>query len=171
MKAIRVHSFGGPDVLKLETIPDPTPAPGQVVVQNKAAGINPVDTYVRAGKYGPREFPYTPGTDAAGIVTAVGSGATQKVGDRVYLYCRAGGTYAEQVVCTSATVFALPANLSFAQGAAIGVPYSTAHRAHCSSRTGEGRRDSSHPRRQRRRRHGSDPVGAIARTHRLRDGR
>src|SRR5712691_4557909 len=65
MKAIQVHQFGEPDVLKLEEVPDPTPGAGQVVVRIKAVGVNPVETYIRAGRYGPKQFPYTPGNDGA----------------------------------------------------------------------------------------------------------
>ena len=68
MKAIRVHAFGGPEVMKLEDVADPTPRPTQVLVANRAIGVNPVDTYIRAGKYGEKKFPYTPGADAAGVV-------------------------------------------------------------------------------------------------------
>jgi len=64
MKAIRVHQVGGPEVLKLEQVPDPSPAPGQVVVSARAIGVNPVETYVRAGKYNQKVFPYTPGADS-----------------------------------------------------------------------------------------------------------
>ncbi|HKN46594.1 MAG TPA: alcohol dehydrogenase catalytic domain-containing protein, partial [Candidatus Polarisedimenticolia bacterium] len=75
MKAIRVHEFGGPDVMRLEEIPAPRPNTGQVVIRVKAAGINPVDTYVRAGTYPIKPgLPYTPGIDAAGVVEAVGPG-------------------------------------------------------------------------------------------------
>jgi NADPH:quinone reductase-like Zn-dependent oxidoreductase len=73
MKAIRVHEFGTPDVLLLEDVPDPQPALGQVVVRVAAVGVNPVEAYVRAGGYaGAPAVPYTPGTDAAGTVVAVG---------------------------------------------------------------------------------------------------
>jgi NADPH2:quinone reductase len=85
MKAIRVHTFGDPGVLKLEETPDPEPGPGQVLVRVKAVGVNPVETYIRAGKYGSKEFPYTPGNDAAGTIEAIGPGIERvKVGDRVY---------------------------------------------------------------------------------------
>lgn len=133
MKAIRVHENGEPDVLKLEEIPDPQPAAGQVVVKIHAAGINPVDTYRRAGKppYNLSTFPYTPGSDGAGEIVSVGADVEGwKVGDRVYVWSPKGsGTYAELTLCDAAEVFALPANVSYEQGAALGVPYSTAHRA------------------------------------------
>src|SRR5207249_6865989 len=86
MKAIVVREFGGPDVLKLEDVPDPSPGPGQVLVRVKAAGVNPVDTYVRSGTYAIKPpLPYTPGRDLAGTIEAVGPDvATWKRGDRVY---------------------------------------------------------------------------------------
>src|ERR1700739_417833 len=97
MKAIRVSEFGGPEVLNLQDSPDPKPDSGQVLVRVKAAGINPVDTYIRSGVY-PRKpnLPYTPGTDAAGLVEAVGSGVKRfKAGDRVYTSGTITGSYAE----------------------------------------------------------------------------
>jgi NADPH2:quinone reductase len=130
MKAIVVHEFGGPEVLKLEEVPDPRPGPGQVVVRVEAAGVNPVETYIRAGKYGPRQFPYTPGSDSGGIVDSVGSGVTSfKAGDRVYTSASISGTYAQLALCTEAQVHPLPANVTTRQGAAVGVPYATAYRA------------------------------------------
>jgi NADPH2:quinone reductase len=130
MKAIRIRQFGDPNVLKLEDIPDPKPAAEQVLVDIKAIGVNPVDTYIRAGWYGPREFPYTPGMDAAGTVEAVGAGAGQfKPGDRVYIAGSITGAYAQKAVCQAFQVHPLPAHVSFAQGAAMGVPYATAYRA------------------------------------------
>lgn len=130
MKAIRVHAFGGPEALKLEDLPDPTPGPGQVVVKIHAAGVNPVETYIRKGVYGPKEFPYTPGTDAAGVVEGVGPGVTRaKPGDRVYTSGSVTGTYAAKALCAEANVHPLPARITFAQGAAVGVPYATAYRA------------------------------------------
>ena len=130
MKAIRVHAFGEPSVMKLEDVPDPTPAAGQVLVRLRAVGVNPVETYVRKGIYGPRPFPYTPGTDGAGLVESTGPGVTRvKPGDRVYVSAAAPGTYAELALCPEAGVHPLPAHVTFAQGAALGVPYATAHRA------------------------------------------
>lgn len=128
MQAIRVHEFGGPEVLKLEQLPDPKPGPGQVVVRIEAIGINPVETYIRAGKYGPRQFPYTPGSDAAGTIEGVGDGVkTLRRGDRVYTHTSISGTYAQLALCSENQVHPLPAKIDFRQGAALGVPYATAH--------------------------------------------
>ena len=128
MKAIRVHEFGGPETLRLEETADPQPGPGQVLVQVEAIGINPVDTYIRSGSYGKRPLPYTPGSDAAGTVEIVGEGVLAvKAGDRVYLAGTITGAYAEKALCTAAQVRPLPAQLSFAQGAAVHVPYYTAY--------------------------------------------
>jgi NADPH2:quinone reductase len=131
MKAIRVHQFGGPDQLKLEEVPDPKPGTGQVVVKIHAAGVNPFDTYIRTGTYAMKpQLPYTPGADAAGVVAAVGTGVHRvKAGNRVYVAGTLSGAYAEQALCLEAQVHSLPKNVSFQQGAAIGVPYATAYRA------------------------------------------
>jgi NADPH2:quinone reductase len=130
MKAIRVHAFGGSEVLKLEDVPDPKPGAGQVVIRVQAVGVNPVETYIRAGKYGPRQFPYTPGSDAGGVVDEVGAGVTAvRPGDRVYTHSSLTGTYAQKALCTEAQVHRLPERVSFEQGAAMGVPYPTAYRA------------------------------------------
>jgi NADPH2:quinone reductase len=131
MKAIRVHEFGGPEVMKLEAMPDLKPGSGEVVVRIHAAGVNPVETYIRAGVYARKPaLPYTPGMDGAGTVAAVGSGvAGLKAGDRVYVAGSMSGTYAEQALCTEAQVHRLAESVSFAQGAAVGVPYATAYRA------------------------------------------
>jgi NADPH2:quinone reductase len=85
MKAIVVHELGGPEVLKLEEIPTPKPAAGQVLVRVHAVGVNPYDTYMRAGTYAVKPpLPYTPGSDGAGVIEAVGPGVTKiKQGDRV----------------------------------------------------------------------------------------
>lgn len=130
MKAIRVQEPGEPEVMKLEDVADPTPETGQIVVQVKAIGVNPVDTYIRLGKqgYAPK-CPYTPGMDAAGVVEAVGSGITGfAVGDRVYCAGTLSGAYAEKVLCDQSQVHRLPERISFQQGAALGVPYGTAYR-------------------------------------------
>jgi len=130
MKSIRVHEFGDPSVLKLEETPDPTPAAGQVVVRMHAIGINPVETYIRKGIYGPRQFPFTPGTDGAGEIDSVGPGVTDwKAGDRVYISAAVNGAYAEKALCSETSVHRLPESVSFAQGASLGVPYATAYRA------------------------------------------
>ncbi len=130
MKAIRIHGFGGPEVLKLEEIADPVAAAGQVVVKVEAIGVNPVDTYIRAGKYGPRQFPYTPGTDAAGVVESLGPGVKNLcTNQRVYVYGTLTGAYAQKLLCTATQAHALADRLSAAEGAAIGVPYGTAYRA------------------------------------------
>ena len=130
MKAIRIHKFGGPDVLTQEEVPDPKPGTGEVVVKIKAAGVNPVDTYIRAGMYGDRAFPLTLGFDGAGTVVSIGSGVSLiQVNDRVYLAGSLSGTYAELALCKASQVHPLPVKLSFEQGAAIGVPYATAYYA------------------------------------------
>jgi NADPH2:quinone reductase len=131
MKAIRVKEFGGPEVLRLEEVPDAKPTGAQVVVRIRAAGVNPVDTYMRAGVY-PRKptLPYTPGVDGAGTVESVGPDAKRfKPGERVYLAGSLSGTYAELALCEEQFVFPLPAHVSFPQGAGMHVPYATAFRA------------------------------------------
>jgi NADPH2:quinone reductase len=131
MKAIRVHQFGGPEVMKLEELPDLHPGPGEVVVRVKAVGVNPVDTYIRSGAYASKPaLPYTPGMDAAGIVEAVGQGVARFVsGARVYVAGTLSGAYAEQARCKESQVHPLPEKISFAQGAAVNIPYATAYRA------------------------------------------
>lgn len=131
MKAIRIHQFGGPEVLKLEDAPAPQPDTGQVVIKVRAAGVNPVEAYIRTGTYASKpNLPYTPGMDAAGVVAAVGHDVARvKIGDRVYTTGSKTGTYAEQALCDESTVHLLPEHVSFEQGAAMGVPYGTAYRA------------------------------------------
>ncbi len=131
LKAIRVHQYGGPEVLHLEEVPDTAPAAGQVLVRLRAVGVNPVETYIRSGNYARNDpLPYTPGSDAAGVVEAVGANVRQfRPGDRVYFYGSQTGAYAELALCNESQVHALPANCTFQQGAALGVPYATAHRA------------------------------------------
>ncbi len=131
MKAIVVREYGDADVLKLEEITNLEPSEDQVLVKIKAAGVNPVDTYVRQGFHATTPpLPFTPGKDAAGIVEAVG-GKISKVrsGDRVYLAGSVTGTYAEFALCQEDQVWHLPENASFEQGAGIFVPYATSYRA------------------------------------------
>lgn len=131
MKAIRVQAFGDPGVLKLVEVPAPVPAAGQVLVRLHAIGVNPVETYVRSGNYARKpELPYIPGSDGAGLIEAVGEGVTHfKPGERVYTAGTVTGSYAELALCNAGQVHRLPGNVSFAQGAALGVPYATAYRA------------------------------------------
>ncbi|HYB43166.1 MAG TPA: NADPH:quinone reductase, partial [Candidatus Methylomirabilis sp.] len=131
MKAIRVSQYGGPSVLVVEEVAAPAPGPGQVLVRNHAVGVNPVDTYLRSNtdNRGPK-LPYTPGSDAAGVVQAVGAGVTGwKTGDRVYFGGSITGAYAQMSLCEHTQIHSLPARVSFAQGAAVNVPYATAYHA------------------------------------------
>jgi NADPH2:quinone reductase len=131
MKAIRVSEFGDPGVLKVVEVPTPSPGAGQVLVRLLAIGVNPVETYIRSGNYARKpELPYTPGSDGAGVIEAVGAGVTVfQPGERVYTAGTVTGSYAEFAVCNVGQVHRLPAGVSFAQGAALGIPYATAYRA------------------------------------------
>jgi len=119
------------EVLQLEEVPDLTPGVGQVVVRVRAIGVNPVDTYIRAGLYPLKpSLPYTPGMDAAGVVESIGEDVTLvAAGDSVYVAGTLSGAYAQQALCLESQVHRLPAQVTFEQGAAIGVPYATAYRA------------------------------------------
>ena len=131
MKAILVHEFGGPEVLKLEEIPTPRPGAGQVLVRIHAAGVNPYDTYMRAGNYAIKPpLPYTPGSDGAGVIEGVGEGVTGvKRGDRVYTAKTLTGAYAEYALALESQVHPLPERIGYAQGAGVWVPYGTAYHA------------------------------------------
>jgi NADPH2:quinone reductase len=131
MKAILVREFGAPEVLKLEEIPTSKPAAGQVLVRIHAAGVNPYDTYMRAGTYTIKPpLPYTPGSDGAGVIETVGDDVKKvKSGDRVYTAKTVTGAYAEYALALEAQVHALPTKISFAQGAGVWVPYGTAYHA------------------------------------------
>jgi NADPH2:quinone reductase len=142
MKAIVVREFGGPEVLKLEEVPTPKPQANQVLVKVQAVGVNPYDTYMRNGTYAIKPpLPYTPGSDAAGVVEAVSSAITKvKPGDRVYTARTVTGAYAEYVLALEDQVHRLPPNITFEQGAGIWVPYGTAYFAlhhHAKARAGE----------------------------------
>src|SRR5437899_4879819 len=118
MKAIRVHTPGGPEALRYEAIPEPVPGPGQVLVRIEAAGVNFIDGYQGNGLY-TVQLPLTVGQEAAGVVTAVGSGVTDvKVGSRV-AYSALLGAYAEYATVPADRVVALPDGVSSKQAAAV----------------------------------------------------
>ena len=126
MKAIRVHTPGGPEVMKLEEVPEPKVGPGQAVVKLEAAGLNYIDVYFRTGTY-KAPLPLTPGLEGAGIVTQVGDGVKDlKVGDRV-AYTGIPGSYAQMNVCPADRLVKLPDKLSFRDGAASMLQGMTAH--------------------------------------------
>ncbi|CAG0913353.1 unnamed protein product [Notodromas monacha] len=150
MKAVKVSQFGAPDVLKLQDSTE-IPVPGsnqvqshaynllsldnetnlQVLIELKAAGVNPVDTYIRSGTYASKpKLPYIPGKDGAGVVAKVGREVSDfQVGQRVFCMTQKMGTYAEFVLADAHEVFSLPDSVSFSQGASVGIPYFTAYRA------------------------------------------
>jgi len=154
MKAVRFHLFGGPEVLRYEDAPRPSPGPSEVLIQLKAAALNHLDVWVRSGA---RErnipLPHIPGSDGAGIVVEVGREVTScTVGDRVLIYpglscgqceyCTAGkenlcatyhvlgtledGTYAEFVKVPAGNAIPIPANMTFPQAAAFPLVFITA---------------------------------------------
>ncbi len=131
MKAIVVHEFGGPEVLKYEEVPTPEPAAGQVRVRVHGVGVNPYDTYMRNGTYAVKPpLPYTPGSDGAGVIEEVGAAVSKvKPGDRIYMAKTVTGAYAECAVALESQVHPLPEKASFAQGAGVWVPYGTAYHA------------------------------------------
>ncbi|XP_023152550.2 quinone oxidoreductase-like [Amphiprion ocellaris] len=130
MKAIRVSEFGAPSVLKMASVSIPQPGIGKVLIRVHACGVNPVETYIRSGNFEKPPLPYTPGSDAAGVVESVGKEVTSvKKGDRVYTTATESGSYAEYTIAAEDCVHKLPDVLDFAQGAAIGIPYFTAFRA------------------------------------------
>ena len=139
MRRILVREFGGPDVLRLDEVPTPKPGAAEILVRVRAAGVNPVETYIRAGTYARKpSLPYVPGSDGAGEIEAVGPEVKNvkhlKVGDRVYIAgdnvsVAGAGTYADYAICAPTQLHRLPDRVTFAQGAALGVPYATAERA------------------------------------------
>ena len=132
MKRIRVHAFGGPEVLELEEAEDLRPDQHEVLIRIHAVGVNPYDTYARSGNYGARTptLPFTPGSDAAGIVEAVGAGVPDiSPGDRVYTSGTLTGAYADLALCKPSQVHPLPLHTDFPQGAALFVPYTTAYQS------------------------------------------
>lgn len=117
--------------MKLADVPVPPVGAGQILVRMRAVGINPVETYIRSGVYATKPaLPFTPGSDGAGVIEAVGDGVTRfKKGDRVYVAGSLSGTYAEYSVSEVGRVHPLPEGVTFAQGAAVAIPYGTAYRA------------------------------------------
>jgi len=136
MRAVVVREFGGPDTMRVEERPVPRPGPSHVLVRVHAAGVNPVDAYIRSGTHARKpDLPYTPGFDGAGEVETVGADVKGfKHGDRVYIAgdnasAAGAGTYAEYALCNPAELHRLPGGISYGQGAALGVPYATAYRS------------------------------------------
>jgi len=134
MRAILVSEFGPPEVMKVASVPDPLPQSGQVTIRVRAAGVNPVDAYIRSGTHVIKpKLPYIPGFDAAGVIDAVGDGVTHlRPGQRVYnagVAPGVNGTYAERVSCDASRVYPLPERITFQQGAGVNTPYATAARA------------------------------------------
>lgn len=113
MKAIRVHDYGGPDVLTYEDVDIGQPGPDEVLVQNRAIGVNFTDTYMRGGAFGAPSLPFIPGKEAAGDVVAVGDNVTQFApGDRV-AYTETPGAYAEQSIVPTHFLVHLPAGITY----------------------------------------------------------
>ena len=126
MRAIQAMRAGGPDVLELVEVPEPTPGPGEVVVKAAAAGINFIDTYRRSGMY-PMPFPHVPGSEGAGTVTDVGEGVSDlAVGDTV-AWADAPGSYAEFVRVPAARALKVAAGVDLDVAAAIPLQGLTAH--------------------------------------------
>ncbi|MGD9631336.1 MAG: NADPH:quinone reductase [Pyrinomonadaceae bacterium] len=131
MKAIVVREFGPPEVMEVEDVGLPEPSGTQVRIRVHAAGVNPVDTYLRTGIHAHApSLPYTPGKDAAGVVEKAGDAVTRvAVGDRVYTAGSISGTYAENSICDESQLGILPDKTSFEEGAGIWTPYATSFRA------------------------------------------
>ncbi|HVU23744.1 MAG TPA: quinone oxidoreductase [Opitutus sp.] len=130
MHAIRIHETGGPEKLRLEEVPLPEPGPGQVRLRVEAAGLNYVDTYHRTGLY-PQTLPFTPGLEAAGVITAVGRDAGDfRVGDRVAT-ARATGAYADEALAPVAQLVRVPDGVAGETAAAVLLQGLTAHALAC----------------------------------------
>ena len=126
MKAIRVHEKGGPDVLRFEDVPDPVPGAGELLIDVEATGVNFIEVYQREGLY-PLQRPFTPGAEAAGVVSALGPGVTDfVVGDRVVSET-VRGSYAERAVVAAQRAVKIPAGVTTKQAAAVCLQGFTAH--------------------------------------------
>jgi NADPH2:quinone reductase len=127
MKAVRIHEYGGPDVMKYEDAATPEPKKGEAVVKIGAAGLNFIDIYFRTGMYKAPQMPFIPGSEAAGTVVSVGEGVNEvKAGDRV-AYAMALGAYAEYAAVPAWRLVKLPDSMDFNAGAAIMLQGMTAH--------------------------------------------
>ena len=127
MKSVRIHKTGGPEVLTYEEAPPPQPGAGDALVKIEAIGVNFIDIYFRSGVYKAPGFPYTPGMEAAGTVSHVGSGVTNlHEGDRV-AYAMNAGAYAEYSVVPAWKLVKLPPGVNFKEGAAVMLQGMTAH--------------------------------------------
>ncbi len=127
MKTVRIYQTGGPDVLNYEDAPDPSPGPGQALVEIKAIGVNYTDVSSRKGTNPPDAFPWTPGREAAGVVAAVGEGVTEvAAGDRV-AYAMHTGSYSQFHAVPSWLLVRIPDGMSFADAAATMLQGMTAH--------------------------------------------
>jgi NADPH2:quinone reductase len=129
MRAVICHTYGPPEDLVVDDVPDPTPGPGQLVVQVRAAAVNFPDVLLIAGKYQVKiPVPFTPGSELAGEVVAAGSGAPFRLGDRVF-GSTPTGAFAELALLDAHAVSAIPDGADFAAAAAFGVTYRTAYHA------------------------------------------
>jgi NADPH:quinone reductase len=131
-RAVRVAAPGPAtsSVLEVISLPIRSLSSSEVLVKVHAIGVNPVETYIRSGKYATAVFPHTPGHDAAGSIVAVGTGVSRlRVGQRVYTLRTVTGAYAEMAIAEERFTFALPDSTPFAAAAAIPTPYHTAYRA------------------------------------------
>ena len=133
MKAIVLHEYGGPEVLKYEDAPRPEPKENEVLVRVMAAGVNPVDALIRSGKYAKvfgTNLPLVPGYDIAGVVDKIGTKVAKlKVGDAVYAYPMWGGGYAEYAVATDGEAALKPKTISFVEAAGVPLAALTAWQA------------------------------------------
>ena len=127
MRAVRATAPGGPEVLSVDDLPDPSPGPGQIVVRVAAAGVNFVDTYRRSGRYAV-PFPHVVGSEGAGTVTALGAGVTGvSVGDRVAWLDGTDGSYTDLAVVDAARAVPVPAGVGLEDAAAVMLQGVTAH--------------------------------------------
>jgi NADPH2:quinone reductase len=134
MNAIRVHEHGGPEVMKLEAVDDPVPGPGQALVRMESIGVNFIDIYFRKGQY-KTTLPFTPGSEGAGTVVAIGDGVTEiAVGNRVASQ-NFTGAYAELAVAPADRLVVRPEGVSAQQGAAAMLQGMTAHYLGASTHT------------------------------------